>query len=190
MIGRRSAAVSLGAALVALTGVPGCASLLGPRTIDVSQARLQDLVSKRFPVSKRLLDAIDVTLDSPRLSLEPDTNRVGIEVALRAGSGGALRAAMSGNLLVSQSLRFESGDNTIRLADVRVERLAIDGLPSHWQREIDRLGRPLASSLLEGQVLYALRPRDIAGFEGRGLRPSDLRVTATGVSITLAPITQ
>ncbi|MEO9064704.1 MAG: hypothetical protein ABI277_10365 [Burkholderiaceae bacterium] len=135
----------LGAAFMVLGGVPGCALLLGPRTIDVSQARLQDLVDQRFPVYRRVLDGFDVTLDAPRLSLEPETNRVDIEVALRAGSGGAVRATMSGSLLVSQSLRFEPSDNTVRLADVRVERLAIDGLPANWQRQIDRLGKPLAT---------------------------------------------
>ncbi|MEO9064705.1 MAG: hypothetical protein ABI277_10370 [Burkholderiaceae bacterium] len=43
--------------------------------------------------------------------------------------------------------------------------------------------------MLEGQVLYALRAKDIAGLEGHGMRPSDLRVTATGIAITLVPIT-
>jgi hypothetical protein len=168
--------------------MPGCASLLGPRTVDVPQARLQELIEKRFPVNKRLFDAIDVTLEAPHLSLEPDSNRIDIEVALRAGNGGPVRASMAGSLLVSQSLRFDAGDNTIRLSNVRVERFVVDGLPANWQRQIDRLGKPLATSLLEGQVLYALRPKDIAGLEGHGMRPADLRVTATGISITLVPI--
>ena len=75
----------------------------------------------------------------------------------------------------------------MRLVDVRVERFAIDGLPASWQRQLDRLGKPLAKSLLDDQVLYALRPKDVAGLEGRGLRPAELRVTATGVRITLVP---
>ena len=37
-------------------------------------------------------------------------------------------------------------------------------------------------------MLYTLRPKDVAGLEGRGLRPGDLRVTASGVEITLLPV--
>jgi len=47
---------------------------------------------------------------------------------------------------------------------------------------------PVASGLLEDQVLYTLRPKDVAALEGRGLRPGDLRVTASGVEITLLPV--
>jgi hypothetical protein len=89
---------------------------------------------------------------------------------------------------VSEGLRFEPSDNTIRLVDVRVERFVIDGLPSSWQHQLDRVGKPLASGVLDEQVLYTLRPKDIAVLEGRGVRPSDLRVTASGVEIKLLPL--
>jgi hypothetical protein len=84
-------------------------------------------------------------------------------------------------LLVSEGVRFEPSDNTVRLVDVQVERFVIDGLPASWQRQLDRIGKPLARGLLEDQVLYTLRPKDVAELEGRGLRPGDLRVTASGV---------
>jgi len=174
-------------AMLAAALLAGCLAF-GPRTVDVPQARLQELIARRFPVDRRVLDAIDITVDTPRLSLQPDSNRIAVEMALRAGTGGAISAQMNGSLLVSEGLRFEPSDNTVRLVDVRVERFAIDGLPGHWQRQLDRLGKPLAKALLDDQVLYALRPKDIAGLEGRGVRPGDLRVTATGLSITLLPI--
>lgn len=180
-----------GAALVvalAAAVLAACASALGARTVDVPQARLQELIAKRFPIDKRVLDAIDLTVDSPRLTLQPDSNRIAVELALRAGNGGAISTRMAGSLLVSEGLRYEPSDNTVRLVDVRVERFAIDGLPGNWQRQLDRLGKPFAKALLEDQVLYTLRPKDVAVLEGRGVRPGDLRVTATGLSITLLPV--
>lgn len=181
---RRTALAALGAALL----LAACTTGFGPRTVDVPQARLQELIERRFPIDRRLLDAIDVSVDSPRLSLQPDSNRIAVELALRADSGGAIAARMTGSLLVSEGLRFEASDNTVRLVDARVERFAIDGLPGHWQRQLDRLGKPLARALLDDQVLYALRPKDVAALEGRGVRPADLRITSTGLSITLLPI--
>jgi hypothetical protein len=176
------------ALLVAAMLLASCTSLLVPRTVDVSQARLQEVIARRFPVRKRLFDAIDVTVDSPRLTLQPEANRIAVELSLDAGgSDGVVRSKMSGSLLVSEGLRFEPSDNTVRLVDVRVERFAIDGLPGSWQRQVDRLGKPLAKALLDDEVLYALRPKDIAGLEGRGVRPGELRVTEAGLVITLLP---
>ena len=51
---------------------------------------------------------------------------------------------------------------------MQVERFVIDGLPASWQRQLDRLGKPLARGLLEDQVLYTLRPKDVAGLRGQG----------------------
>jgi len=179
--------VLLGGALaVSALALFGCS--LGPHTVELSQARLQELVARRFPVDKRVLDTIDLTLDEPRVGLQPEANRISVEVALRAKAGGPISTRLSGSLLVSEGLRFEPADNTIRLVDVQVERFVIDGLPSSWQRQLDRLGKPLARGLLEDQVLYTLRDKDIAALQGRGLRPADLHVTASGLEITLMPV--
>ncbi|MGZ5130151.1 MAG: hypothetical protein ACXWJ1_02810 [Caldimonas sp.] len=189
-IGWRREFASLGAlaGLGVALAVAACTTAFGPRTVDVPQARLQELIGRRFPIDRRLLDAIDFTVDSPRLTLQPETNRIAVELALRADGSGVVAARMTGSLVVSEGLRFEPSDNTVRLVDARVERFAIDGLPGNWQRQLDRLGKPLARALLDEQVLYALRPRDVAALEGRGVRPGDLRVTATGLTITLLPI--
>jgi hypothetical protein len=180
-------AICVGAIAAPAFVLLGCGSV-GPRTVELSQARLQELVARHFPVDKRLLDVIDLTLDSPRVGLQPEANRISVEVALRANGGGAIQSRLSGSLLVSEGLRFETSDNTVRLVDVQVERFVIDGLPASWQRQLDRLGKPLARGLLEDQVLYTLRPKDVAALEGRGLRPGDLRVTASGVEITLVAV--
>ena len=184
---RRRVAAVAGLLLVPIF-VAGCLPLFGPRTVEVPQARLQELIERRFPLKKRVLDAIELTVDAPHLTLQPESNRIGVELALNATSDGVVGSVLGGTLLVSQGLRFEASDNTVRLTDVRVERFAIDGIPGPWQRQVDRLGKPLARALLEGQVLYALRPKDIAGLEGRGVRPAELRVTSSGLAITLLPI--
>ena len=148
---RALGAAALAGAALALFGCNG----FGPRTVELSQARLQELVARHFPVDKRLLDAFDVTLDSPGVALQPEANRISVEMSLRAHGGGPIQTRLSGSLLVSEGLRFEPSDNTIRLVDVQVERFVIDGLPASWQRQLDRLGKPLARGLLEDQVAGA-----------------------------------
>jgi len=161
---RRALCGALLAGGAAALGLAGCAGLV-PRTVELPQARLQELVARHFPVDKRVLDAIDLTLDSPRVGLQPEANRISVELALRARHGSAIQSRLTGSILISEGLRFEPSDNSIRLVDVEVERFVIDGLPASWQRQLDRIGKPLARGLLEDQVLYTLRPKDVAGLE-------------------------
>ena len=161
-------ALCVGAIAGAALALLGCGSV-GPRTVELSQARLQELVARHFPVDKRLLDVIDLTLDSPRVGLQPEANRISVEVALqgerrRSDPDPTLRLACSS----ARACASRPSDNTVRLVDVQVERFVIDGLPASWQRQLDRLGKPLARGLLEDQVLYTLRPKDVAALEGRG----------------------
>ena len=175
------------ASLTLAVALAAC-GVFGPRTVEVPQARLQEIVARRFPVEKRLFDWVAIRIDSPRLSLQPDANRIAVEVAVTAAGDALVTPPLVGTLAASAGLRFDAGDNTVRLVDARVERFVIEGLPTAWQRQLDRLGRPLAKNLLEGEVLYALRPKDVAGLEGRGVRPGDLRVTETGIAIMMLPV--
>jgi hypothetical protein len=176
-----------GVAFALALALAACTTLTTPSRVEVSQERLQALIAARFPVARRVLDAIDITVDAPRVLLQPERNRIAVELALFADTGRAPSARLAGSLRVSEGLRFEPSDNTVRLVDVEVERFAIDGLPTMLQRQLDRFGKPLAKALLEDQVLYTLRPKDVATLAGRGVRPGDLRVTRSGIEITLAP---
>jgi hypothetical protein len=185
---RARRALLAGLALAGALGIAACAGVFTPKSIEISQERLQALIAERFPVDRRVLDAIDVTVDTPHLELDPERNRIAVEMALRAETGSAFTGRLAGSMRVSQALRFEPRDNTIRLADVQLERFVIEGLPAVFQRQLDRYGRPLARQLLEDQVLYTLRPKDVAALEGRGVRPGDLRVTRSGIEIALVPV--
>ena len=64
--------------------VAGCASLLGPRTVEISQGELLEKLSGQFPLTQRVLHVLDVQALSPRLSLQPQANRVTATVPLVA----------------------------------------------------------------------------------------------------------
>jgi hypothetical protein len=85
-------------------------------------------------------------------------------------------------------LRFEPSDNTLRVTQVKVERLQIDGAPAPLQRQFERLGTLLAEQGLDDQVIHTLRAKDVEAVQGRGYRPSELRVTSHGLRVTLLPI--
>lgn len=170
-----------------LTALAGCASILGPRSIEISEAQLQQVIARQFPFNNRFLELLDVTVTAPRVTLLPDSNRIGTELELST-TDRFIRNPIRGSLALNYGLRFEPADNTIRLAHVRVERFQIDGAPSGWSRQMDRLGALLAEQLLKDLAIHTLKLEDVQAVQGRGYQPGDIKVTSRGLSFTLNPL--
>ena len=169
------------------TLLAGCAAIFGPRTVEVSQAQLEGLLARRFPLTRRVLEIFDVTVSAPRLRLLPEANRIATDFDL-ASADRLLRSEHRGSLALSFGLRFEPGDNTLRVTQVKVERLQIDGAPAPLQRHLERLGTLFVDQALDDQVIHTLRAKDVEAVQGRGYRPSEWRVTPHGLRVTLLPI--
>jgi hypothetical protein len=166
--------------------VGGCAAVFGPRNIEVSQQRLQELVARRFPVTRRYLELFDVTVSTPRLTLMPEANRIATQLDVSA-TDRLLRRPMNGSMELDYALRFEPTDNTVRLADVRVASFLLGDVPGPLQNQLNRIGRLLAEEMLDGQVVHTLKPEDVKNAQGRGYQPGELKVTPRGLQLTLNP---
>lgn len=162
----------------------GCSLWSGPRTIDVTQAQLQQAVERRFPIERRYLELLDVTVAAPRVLLRPETNRVATEFEVLISERIA-RSQYRGAIALNFGLRFEPSDNTVRLTNVRVDRIDVDGASALLRQQLDRFGVLLAEQTLNERAVYALRTKDVEAMEGRGLRPGDIRVTSNGLAIDL-----
>ena len=79
---RRATASFFFAAGIVAAGLAGCAGLSGPRNVTLSQADLQSLVERQFPLQRRLLEVIDVNVARPSLRLLPERNRIGTDLDL------------------------------------------------------------------------------------------------------------
>jgi hypothetical protein len=188
---RRTFLTSLLIGFLAL--LSSCATLPPPpKTISVTEARLAQLISSQFPFNSEMLEVLDVVVSTPRISLDPLNNRINtaldIDVAGNSILGLFTSKTYKGALDLSYGLRFEPKDATVRLTDVRVHRLDIDGTPSVMRRSIEKLGTPLAQKLLKDYVLYKVRPEDLQAAQGWGYMPGAFKVEATGLSLTLDPV--
>jgi len=188
---RRTFLTSLLTGFLAL--LSSCATLPPPpKTISVTEARLAQLISSQFPFNSEMLEVLDVVVSTPRISLDPLNNRINtaldIDVAGNSILGLFTSKTYKGALDLSYGLRFEPRDATVRLTDVRVHRLDIDGTPSVMRRSIEKLGTPLAQKLLKDYVLYKVRPEDLQAAQGWGYMPGAFKVEATGLSLTLDPV--
>src|SRR3954468_5856677 len=59
-----------------------CASLIGPRQVELPQERMQRDLDRKFPVHHRVLGAFDVELSQPQLAIQADNNRVALNFDL------------------------------------------------------------------------------------------------------------
>jgi hypothetical protein len=181
------AASVLATSVLATSLLAGCAGVFGPRQIEVSESQLQQQIAKRFPYNNRYLELFDVTVSAPRVKLLADANRVATLVDITA-TDRLTRKPLKGSLDMNYALRFEPSDNSIRFAQVRVERFGIDGAPEVLQGQVNRLGALIAEQLLDDHVLHTLKPDDVKTAEGRGYKPGELKVTPRGIVLTLEPV--
>ena len=172
--------------LAAAVLTAGCAALMGPRDVEVSQAQLQQAIERRFPIERRYLELLDVTVAAPRVLLRPEANRLATEFEVLV-SDRVFHGQHRGTIALNYGLRFEASDNSVRLTNVRIDRFEIDGAPALLRQQLDRLGVQLAEQTLNERPVYTLRPKDVEAVQGRGYRPGDIRVTSTGVVVTLLP---
>jgi len=163
-----------------------CAALFGPRTIEVSEAQLQQHIAARFPYDSRFLELLDMTVSTPRVTLLPDSNRIATELDVSV-SDRFLRSALKGTLALNYGVRYEPRDHTVRLAHVRVEGFRIDGAPTVLQGQLNRIGALIAEQLLHDQVIHTLNADDMQALQGRGYRPGELKVNSRGIALTLVP---
>ena len=173
-------------AIVLVTLLAGCSSLLGPRNFSLSERELTQLIAQQFPYERRMLEVLDVRVTAPRLTLLPDTNRLATELPLQARER-FLGRSYNGLLSLDYGLRYDAQDQAIHLAQVHVNRLVFDDVPDALQPVVNRLGALLAEQMLTDLAIYRFKPEDIQRAQGLGYQPGDVKVTTRGIEIALNP---
>lgn len=184
---RRRASVQVVALALAGGLLPGCAGALGPRSVTISEEELTRHLAQRFPVDRRLLDWIDLRLETPRVVLRPDTNRVAVDMGVEIRER-LSRRSFPLQIGLDSALRYEAGSGAVVLSDVKVRRLGVTGLPENVASVVLQLGAPLAERLLEGMAIHRFTQQQLTSAAGHGLRPDAIRVTPKGVQMTLVPL--
>jgi hypothetical protein len=175
------------------TSLIGCASLRPqPKMLNISQDRLMQLIAGQFPFNSKMLEVLDVAVSSPKISFDAANNRINTSLDLNvAGSGivGLLtKREYKGGIDLSYGLRFEPSDNSVRMTDVKLNKLNVDGAPELMERPISRLGVALAQKLLSEYSLYKVSAQDLEAAKGWGYKPGAFKIGANGLAITLDPI--
>ncbi len=150
----------------------------------VPLAQLQAMVATKFPRTVPLQGLVDLTLQAPLLRLLPEVNRLGAAMVVDA-AGPVLRSSHAGSFDVEFALRYEASDRTLRAHQIRLGRLDFPSLKPAVNELLNVYAPVLAEQSLREVTLHQLRPQDTALFDGLGLQPGPITVTATGLTVAL-----
>jgi len=181
---RTGAVVTLG--LAALAGCSNMASLIGPRTVEISRDQLLGKIGQQFPMRNQVLDLFEVTAATPRLTLQPENNRVLADIDLGARDR-LFQKNYQGSLWLSFGLRYEPRDQTIRLQQVTIDKISLANLPASYERHLTKLGSWLIEDRLQNFVVHRLTPDDLRLADRHGYTVSDIKITRAGLAIMLNP---
>lgn len=149
----------LGAPLLAGL-LSGCAGLIGPRQIDLSQDRLQQSMERRFPLHQRALGVLDVELSHPQLTILDQNDRVSL--SLDASVAPLLaRQSWNGSMAISGRLTVDRARNAVYLSDAHVDRFVFDGLDEGRQHQVASVANLLSEKVVRDIPVYTFRPEDL-----------------------------
>jgi len=172
--------------LAALALLTGCASLLGTHDIDISESQLTLLLARQFPMERKVMEVIDLSIANPTLVLIPQGNRVGTELDVSALDR-LFGSAATGHVKLDYGLRFQPSDHTIRMTEVRVRELTLASGSSNLHGAAQRIGGLVAENALENLVLYRMKPAQADDMDRLGLVASPITVTPQGLHMSVSP---
>src|SRR4051812_21080114 len=113
--------------LAATLLLTSCAAMLGPREVELPLAQLQESLNRKFPFNSRYLELFDINLSNPRVSIQPETNRIVTNLDASVAPP-FLQRAWKGSFTLSGMLALDPARRAVVLADSRLEDVALDGL--------------------------------------------------------------
>jgi len=175
----RSLAAVSAAALLA-----SCASILGPRDVDIPLSKLQAGLERRFPLDNRLLQLFDVRLARPQLAMLAD-DRVSLTLEATVAQS-FLRRPLAGTLAFSGRLYIDQAKSGVYLAEPRIERFSIGGLDESIQGQLARAANGLLDKAILDIPVYSFRMEELR-YAGVQYVPTRIAATPGGLRISLAP---
>jgi hypothetical protein len=182
--GKRRAGKAL-MAMAACSLLASCATIIGPRQIELPLDKLQAGLDRRFPMNNRMLELFDVRLSRPMLSLIPERDRVALTMQA-AVAPPFLKQSWNGSLDLSGRLYVDAARGAVFMAEPRVERFVIDGINESYQRQMTKVANILMDKVIDDVPVYSFRMEDLR-YGGVQFVPTRMTTTSRGLLVTLEP---
>ena len=170
--------------LFLLLGLGACASLPGPRDVVIPLARLQSAAERKFPLSQRPMDLIDIRLSNPRVALYPEDNRISVTLDARVAPA-FTRRVWQGNFVLSGTLQLDAQQRSIVVVQPRIDRIALDGIDPVLATQVALAAGALAGNILQDMPLVSFASEDLH-YGGSTFIPVSIATQAAALVVTFA----
>lgn len=168
-----------------ITLLAACTSL-SERTVNISEAQIQQKLNEKLAIPISLLKVFDVSLGNSLVTFDKATGRMHTTMDTSLTSA-LFNERLSGKLGVSGKLRFDQATSSVVLDEPKVEQFNVDGTGGKYNDLLNALAKAIGGEMLNGLTLYTVKPEDL-NIRGTQYNPKDLQVTDQGLQITLSPI--
>ncbi|HSR02270.1 MAG TPA: DUF1439 domain-containing protein [Methylophilaceae bacterium] len=172
-------------AIFILLAIYSCATVLGDRTVKVSEDEIQQKLNEKFAIPISLLKVFDVNLSNALVNFDKETGRMHTKFDTKLSSA-LFDESATGELGISGKLRFDVATSAIVLDEPKVEQFIFDGAGDEYNELINALASKLGGDLLNGFKLYQVKPEELK-FGGTQYRPKQMTVTDDGLQLTFSP---
>ena len=173
-------------AILCLLALSGCASLAGPRDIELPLHKLQSGLDRRFPIQNRALELFDIALSRPRISTLPDSGRIALRLDASV-TPPFLRQSWRGSLALSGRLYIDPARNAVMMAEPGVDSFVVDGLDQSRQGQLLKVANILMEKVVADVPLYHFRPEDLR-YAGVQFVPTRIVANARGLVVSVEPV--
>lgn len=169
-----------------IAGLLNSCSSMGDRTVNISEAQLQQKLNERLAIPISLLKIFDVSLSNSNVKFDGKTGRMvtSLDTSLTSLISDKV---LAGKMNISGKLRFDAASNAVVLDDPKVESLNLDGLGGKYGEFFNLIAIKLGGDMLNGLPLYTVKPEDLK-VGSTQYSPKDMQITDRGLQITLSPV--
>ena len=171
---------------LALGLLASCASVVGPRDIELPLHKLQAGLDRRFPMNNRMLELFEVQLTRPQLAMLHDEGRIGLALDASVTPPFA-RAAWRGNLALSGRLYIDQARSAVMMGEPRVDRFTVEGVDEARQRQLGKVANVLMEKVVADVPLYHFRPEDLR-YGGVQFVPTRIATSPRGLLVSVEPV--
>lgn len=162
----------------------GCA-VLGDRTVNITEAQIQQKLNEKLSVPFSLLKIFDVNLSNSIVKFDAASGRMQTSFDTNLASR-LFKETLAGKLAISGKLRFDVASQSVVLDAPKVENVEIQGMAGKESEFVTAFAKNVGEKMLDGMVLYKVKPEDLT-FGGTQYSPKDMQVTSQGLQIRLSP---
>ena len=130
--------------------------------VVITQAQIDDALKTHFPVSNTYYLLFRVTYSNPKVRLQPDSDRV--EVQLDADLGIKLSAqpkSFGGTAVVTSGIAYHRETHQFFLSEPKITRMTLQGIPQEYLDKLTQLASNTAREYLQQYPIYTLEARDL-----------------------------